>query len=54
MNEHYANVLSRILRDILAAGSARDYNRMIELANELEKLARVAQAEDGSPDEKEG
>ncbi|MBA7670906.1 hypothetical protein ES703_79053 [subsurface metagenome] len=53
--EHYANVLSRILRDILAAGSARDYDRMIELARELEDLARFAEkAEGGSPDDKGG
>lgn len=45
--EHYANVLSRILRDILAAGSAREYDRMIELARELEDLARVAEKDEG-------
>lgn len=28
----YVNELSRILREILAAGSARDWNRLIELA----------------------
>jgi len=56
--EHYANVLSRILRDILAAGSARDYDRMIKLARELEDLARFAEKAEGegggSPDEKGG
>lgn len=42
--------LARILREILAAGSARDWDKMIELAKEIEELARVER--DGNPDEK--
>ena len=38
MNE-YVDELSRILREILAAGSSRDWDKMIELAKELEQLA---------------
>lgn len=38
--EQYAAELARILREILAAGSARDWDRMIELAQELEQLAK--------------
>ncbi|MBA7632783.1 hypothetical protein ES703_40341 [subsurface metagenome] len=32
--------VARILREILAAGSKRDWDRMIELAQELEQLAK--------------
>ncbi|MBA7709089.1 hypothetical protein ES703_117999 [subsurface metagenome] len=32
--------VSRILREILVAGSKRDWDRIIELAKELEELAR--------------
>jgi len=31
--------VSRILREILVAGSKRDWDRIIELAQELEQLA---------------
>ena len=31
--------LSRILREILAAGAKRNWDKMIELAKELEQLA---------------
>ncbi|GAH26803.1 unnamed protein product [marine sediment metagenome] len=33
-----------ILRGVLAAGSARDWDKMIELARELEELARSQKA----------
>jgi len=39
--------VARILREILAAGAARDWDRMIELAKELEQLARSER--DGNP-----
>ncbi|GAJ01987.1 unnamed protein product [marine sediment metagenome] len=32
--------LSRILREILVAGSKQDWDRIIELAQELEELAK--------------
>jgi len=38
--EQYAAELSRILRELLPAGAKRDYDRMIELAKELEQLAK--------------
>ncbi|MBA7674654.1 hypothetical protein ES703_82875 [subsurface metagenome] len=44
--------VARILREILAAGAARDWDRMIELAQELEQLAR--ECRDGNPDENKG
>ncbi|MBA7653606.1 hypothetical protein ES703_61462 [subsurface metagenome] len=44
--------VARILREILAAGSARDWNRMIELAQELEQLAK--ECRDGKFREDEG
>lgn len=44
--------LSRILREILVAGSKRDWDRMIELAKELEELARAGR--DGNLDENPG
>ncbi|MBA7670681.1 hypothetical protein ES703_78827 [subsurface metagenome] len=44
--------VARILREILAAGAARDWDRLIELAQELEQLAR--ECRDGSPDENAG
>lgn len=34
--------LARILREILTAGSRRDWDKMIELANELADFARAA------------
>jgi len=42
--QQYTSELARILREILAAGSARDWDRMIELAEELEQLARAGRA----------
>ncbi len=47
--QQYINALSRILREILAAGSARDWDKLIELAKELEELARAGRNE--NPDE---
>ncbi|GAH93156.1 unnamed protein product [marine sediment metagenome] len=44
--------VARILREILAAGSARDWDRMIELAQELEQLAK--ECRDGKFSEDEG
>ncbi len=32
--------VARILREILAAGAARDWDRMIDLAQDLEELAK--------------
>jgi hypothetical protein len=32
--------VARILREVLMAGSARDWDKMIELAQELEQLAK--------------
>jgi len=42
--QQYTSELARILREIPAAGSARDWYRMIELAKELEQLARAGRA----------
>jgi len=39
--DDYTRELSRIMRALLPAGANRDYNQMIELAQELEKLART-------------
>ncbi|GAH23900.1 unnamed protein product [marine sediment metagenome] len=44
--------VARILREILAAGSKRDWDRMIELAQELEELAK--ECRDGKFRENEG
>jgi len=44
--------VARILREILAAGAARDWDKMIELAQELEQLAR--ECRDGKFEAKEG
>jgi len=44
--------LSRILREILAAGAARDWGKMLELAKELEQLAK--ECRDGDPVENRG
>ena len=41
--EQYAAELARILRELLAAGSARDRDKMLELAKDLEKLANLLQ-----------
>ncbi len=45
-------VLSRILREVLTAGAARNWDEMVRLAKELEQLA--IDERDGNPDEKEG
>ncbi|MBA7681525.1 hypothetical protein ES703_89865 [subsurface metagenome] len=44
--------VARILREILVAGAARDWDKMIELAKELEQLA--IDERDGNPDENPG
>jgi len=44
--------VARILREILTAGSARDWDRIIELAQELEQLAK--ECRDGKFEAKEG
>jgi len=44
--------VARLLREILAAGSARDWDKIIELAKELEQLAR--ECRDGKFNEDEG
>ncbi|GAJ22795.1 unnamed protein product, partial [marine sediment metagenome] len=46
--DEYTRELSRILRDLLAAGSKRDIEKMLELAQDIEKLAMVARG--GNPD----
>jgi len=43
--------LSRILREVLAAGAKRDWDRIIELAQELEQLARECRDGDSREDE---
>jgi len=40
--DEYTRELSRILRELLAAGSKRDIEKMLELAKDLEKLAMIA------------
>jgi len=44
--------VSRILREVLVAGSKRDWDRIIELAQELEQLAK--ECRDGKSEAKEG
>jgi len=44
--------VARLLREILAAGSARDWDRIVELAQELEELAK--ECRDGKFSEDEG
>ncbi|MBA7671245.1 hypothetical protein ES703_79399 [subsurface metagenome] len=44
--------VARILREILVAGSKRDWDKIIELAQELEELAR--ECRDGKFDGNEG
>jgi len=44
--------IARILREVLAAGAARNWDRIIELAQELEQLAIASR--DGSSEAKEG
>jgi len=41
--EQYAAELARILRELLDAGSRRDWDRMLELAKDLERLAMAGQ-----------
>lgn len=48
----YTRELARILREILAAGSRRDWDRMIEVAQELEQLAK--ECRDGKFSEDDG
>lgn len=48
--DDYSRELARILREILAAGSKRDRDKLLELAKDLEKLA----AGDGNPDQNTG
>lgn len=40
--DDYSRELARILRDLLAAGSKRDRDKLLELAQDIEKLAMVA------------
>jgi len=47
--DDYSRELARILRETLAAGSARDRDKMLALAKDLERLARA-----GNPDENPG
>ena len=44
--------VARILREVLAAGAKRDWDKMIELAKELEELA--IDERDGKFNEDEG
>ncbi|GAI99266.1 unnamed protein product, partial [marine sediment metagenome] len=46
--DDYSRELSRILREILVAGSKRDRDKMLELAKDLEKLAMADRG--GSPE----
>jgi len=48
--DDYSRELARILRELLAAGSKRDIEKMLELAQDIEKLA----ARGGSPEVKDG
>lgn len=50
--QQYVDELSRILREILAAGSARNWERLIELAKELDELAM--ECRDGNQNENPG
>ncbi len=44
--------VARILREVLAAGAARDWDKIIGLGKELEQLAR--EIRDGNYNEDEG
>jgi len=44
--------VARILREILAAGAARDWDKIVGLAKELEQLAKDCR--DGNYNEDEG
>jgi len=50
--EQYAAELARILRELLATGSKRDFDKMLELAKDIEQLAK--ECRDGNPDENPG
>ncbi|MBA7688276.1 hypothetical protein ES703_96755 [subsurface metagenome] len=50
--EQYAAELARILRELLAAGSRQDWDKMLELAKDIERLAVASR--DGSSDENPG
>ena len=51
-HQEYTRELSRILRELLPAGAKRDYDRMLELAKDIEQL--VMTSRDGSPDGNSG
>ncbi|MBA7716253.1 hypothetical protein ES703_125322 [subsurface metagenome] len=40
--DEYTKELSRILRELLAAGSKRDFEKMLELAHDIEQLAMAS------------
>jgi len=50
--EQYAAELARILRELLAAGAKRDWEKMLELANDIEQLVSISR--DGSLSSDEG
>jgi len=50
--EQYAAELARILRELLFAGAKRDWDKMLELAKDIEQL--VMTSRDGSIDETPG
>ncbi|MBA7672550.1 hypothetical protein ES703_80727 [subsurface metagenome] len=50
--EQYAAELSRILRELLSAGAKRDWDKMLELAKDIEQLANDGR--DGKFNEDEG
>ncbi|MBA7704694.1 hypothetical protein ES703_113512 [subsurface metagenome] len=52
MTEMWELKVARILREVLVAGSKRDWDRIIELAQELEALAK--ECRDGKFREDEG
>lgn len=47
----YIEAMTGLLRDILAAGSARDWDKMSELAKDLEQLANDGKGGKFSEDE---
>ena len=49
--DKYTAELSRILRELLPAGAKKDYDRMLDLAKDIEQLAMASR--DGS-DENSG
>ncbi|MBA7709489.1 hypothetical protein ES703_118407 [subsurface metagenome] len=38
-NDEYTSELARVLREVLDAGAKRDFDRMLELAGDLEGVA---------------